>query len=302
MFPLKDNIPSKSFPYVTVFLLLLNVTVFIYQLSLGKMTGDFFLRFGVIPYQITYGIDIYPINDFPIILTLFTGMFVHGGFLHIFGNMLYLWIFGDNVENAMGHLGFLIFYLLCGLIAFYTQIYLHPGSKIPVIGASGAVSGVLGAYLLLFPYARISTIFTFVYFIKIVQVPAIFLLGLWIFIQFLYSILLTGEHTDKEQAMEQALNVANKIQTAISKSYRLHGFEHIITASIGITVYPDKNTTVTELLKQADTAMYRAKDDGRNTISFYNTELQKVADKRLLIEKELRYAIANDRRQLRRFQ
>jgi len=109
-----------------------------------------------------------------------------------------------------------------------------------------------------------------------------------------FVILLTGEHADKEQAMEQALSVANKIQTAISKSYRLHGFEHIITASIGITVYPDKDTTVTELLKQADTAMYRAKDEGRNTISFYNIALQKAADKRLLVEKELRHAIAND--------
>ena len=156
MFPLKDNIPSRSFPYVTMLLLILNVIVFIYQLSLGKMVEDFFLTLGVIPYQITHGIDIYPTNNFPIILSLITGMFVHGGFLHIFGNMLYLWIFGDNVEGAIGHLGFLIFYLLCGLIAFYTQIYLNPDSKVPVIGASGAISGVLGAYLLLFPYARIS--------------------------------------------------------------------------------------------------------------------------------------------------
>lgn len=194
MFPLKDNIPSRSFPYITMFLLVLNVIVFIYQLSLGKMVEDFFLTFGVIPYQITHGIDIYPTNDFPIILSLITGMFVHGGFLHIFGNMLYLWIFGDNVEGSIGHLGFLIFYLLCGLIAFYTQIYLYPNSKVPVIGASGAISGVLGAYLLLFPYARISTIFTFIYFIRIVQVPAVILLGLWIFIQFLNSVLIAGEH------------------------------------------------------------------------------------------------------------
>lgn len=109
-----------------------------------------------------------------------------------------------------------------------------------------------------------------------------------------FVVLLTGEYADKSLAMEQALSVAKKIQSAISEPYRLHGYEHIITASIGITVYPEENTTVTEILKQADTAMYRAKDDGRNTITFYNADFQKAADKRLLLEKELRHAITHD--------
>lgn len=187
MFPLKDDVPNRSFPFITMSIIILNLVVFIYQLSLKGKVGNLIRSLGVIPYEITHHIDIYPTISIPIILTLFTAMFIHGGFLHFLGNMLYLWIFGDNVEHSMGHLRFLAFYLICGLIAFYTQIYLHPDSKIPIIGASGAISGVLGAYLLLFPYARISTMIILGIIIKIIKIPAVIFLGFWIFIQFLYS-------------------------------------------------------------------------------------------------------------------
>jgi membrane associated rhomboid family serine protease len=187
MFPLRDDIPNNSFPFVTVGIVAVNTVLFIYQASLGREAGHFIASLGAVPYEISHSIDIFPTIFFPVFLTLFTAMFLHGGFLHLFGNMLYLWIFGDNVESSMGHMRFLFFYLVCGLIAIYTQIYLYPDSKIPIIGASGAVSGVLGAYLLLFPYARISTIVILGFFIKMVRIPAIIFLGFWILIQIFYS-------------------------------------------------------------------------------------------------------------------
>jgi membrane associated rhomboid family serine protease len=127
--------------------------------------------------------DLVPYNA----MTVFTSMFLHGGFLHLGGNMLYLWIFGNNIEDAMGHGRFLVFYLLAGIVAAFAQFFYDPTSNIPMIGASGAVSGVLGAYLVLYPYARIKTLLFIVIFIKIVELPAILLLTIWFFMQVMYS-------------------------------------------------------------------------------------------------------------------
>ena len=128
-------------------------------------------------------LDLVPYN----VMTIFTSMFLHGGFFHLGGNMLYLWIFGNNIEDSTGHGRFILFYLLAGIAAAFAQLFYDPTSNIPMIGASGAVSGVLGAYLVLYPYARIKTLLFIIIFIKIVELPAIVLLTIWFFMQVLYS-------------------------------------------------------------------------------------------------------------------
>jgi len=192
MIPLRDYRPSGSFPIVTVSLIVINAIVFVYQLLLESKPvpfysvsyGDLFIyRWGAVPREIMHGVDLQPYIPVPIWLTLITSMFLHGGFLHIAGNMLYLWIFGDNVEDAMGHLRFLLFYLLSGIAAALAQVMTNPDSAIPMVGASGAIAGVLGAYLLLYPYGRVLTLMFFFYFVRMVEVPAIVLLGLWFFLQ-----------------------------------------------------------------------------------------------------------------------
>jgi membrane associated rhomboid family serine protease len=152
---------------------------------LGRNSQNFVTAYGAIPFEITNQTDIHPIVHFPVFFTLFTSMFLHGGFLHIGGNLLYLWVFGDNVEDAMGSFRFLIFYLLCGVIASLTHISMEPNSLIPMIGASGAISGVLGAYLLLYPRAKVITLIIFFYFIRIIKLPALFVLSFWIVFQLL---------------------------------------------------------------------------------------------------------------------
>jgi membrane associated rhomboid family serine protease len=145
------------------------------------------MEFGAVPCRLT---GLCPAGDAPApFLTLFTSMFLHGGFLHIAGNMLYLWIFGDNVEDTLGHGRFLLFYLLSGVAAALAQIVVHPDSSVPMVGASGAVSGVLGAYLLLFPYARVLVLLIFGFFVRIVRWPATVVLGFWIVVQFLNGLI-----------------------------------------------------------------------------------------------------------------
>ena len=192
MIPLRDDIPSRSTPLVTVGLIVANVLVFLYQLSL-QMSSDpgalraaqeFVVEFGAVPCRLT-GACLSPDQFPPPVLTVFTSMFLHGGLFHIGGNMLYLWIFGDNVEDALGHGRFLLFYLLAGVGAAAGQTVVNPASGIPMVGASGAISGVLGAYLLLFPYARILTLITFGFFFRFVYVPALVVLGFWIVVQFI---------------------------------------------------------------------------------------------------------------------
>jgi len=190
MLPLKDDIPSRSTPFVTLALIGLNVLVFLYQLSL-QSSGDaqgrraleaFVFEFGVVPCRLS-GLCA-SADDFPQpLVTVLTSMFVHGGLLHVGGNMLYLWIFGDNVEDTLGHARFLFFYLLSGIAAAVAQTAVGPASTVPMIGASGAVSGVLGAYIVLFPYATVLTLVTFVFFFRLVHVPAIIVLGFWVVVQ-----------------------------------------------------------------------------------------------------------------------
>jgi membrane associated rhomboid family serine protease len=145
---------------------------------------DYFLvRFALIPAEFLTGTDLPPKVPFPIWLTLFTSMFLHGGMLHILGNLLFLWVFGDNVEDAMGHGRFLLFYLLCGMAAGFAQMGADPNSAIPQIGASGAIAGVLAAYFFLFPQSRVLTLVPIFFFLRLIAVPAVFLLGVWFLLQ-----------------------------------------------------------------------------------------------------------------------
>ena len=184
--PLKDDNPTNTFPFVTVGLILANCFVFYHQLALSLPAGQkFVFQWGAIPYQIVHGEVLYGKGLFPPVLTLFSSMFLHGGFLHLIGNMLYLWIFGNNIEDTLGHFRFLIFYLLAGIGAALAQVFSDPQSTAPMIGASGAVAGVLGAYLLLFPHARILTLMFIFVFIRMIRIPALIVLGFWFLMQLL---------------------------------------------------------------------------------------------------------------------
>ena len=175
MIPLRDVIPSRTTPVVTISLIALNVLAFLYQLSLGDAVNEFIVYFGLVPAAFSW-------------VAVFTSMFLHGGFLHVGGNMLYLWIFGDNVEDRMGHGRFLVFYLLCGIAAALAQAALNPDSVVPMVGASGAIAGVMGAYFVLYPHSRIVTLVPIFVFIQIMEIPAIFFLGIWFLMQFLSGV------------------------------------------------------------------------------------------------------------------
>ncbi len=185
MIPLKDDVPSYSFPYVTVALIAANVLVFLYEISLGPRGREAFLyEAAAIPYRIAH-LKTVSTSIVPAPFTILTAMFIHGGFLHIGGNMLFLWIFGDNVEDTLGHFKFLLFYLGTGVVASVAQIIAYPMSEVPIIGASGAIAGVLGAYFLLFPRAKIFTLVFLVVFVTVIKIPAVIFLGLWFLIQIL---------------------------------------------------------------------------------------------------------------------
>lgn len=216
MFPIKDNIPNERFPLVTVILIAINIVAYLLSIRHG---GSFFggptnataVHYGAIPYELTHGGDH---CDLATVQTLegststvvcqgqpgvhgtppaqiatwetpFTAMFLHGGFLHIFGNMLFLAIFGPNVEEAMGRIRFPAFYLLGGLIALAAQVVVGPDSTVPTLGASGAIAAVLGGYIVLYPRARVLTLVLIIFFVTIVEVPAVFLLGFWFLEQLL---------------------------------------------------------------------------------------------------------------------
>jgi membrane associated rhomboid family serine protease len=191
MFPLKDENPSRTTPVVTVGLIIVNVLVFVYQFSLqvggidGAQAGQAFIEeFGLVPCRLTGACR--AAADLPSpLLTILTSMFMHGSLFHIAGNMLYLWIFGNNVEDTLGHGRFLLFYLSCGLAAALAQTAVGPSSTVPMVGASGAISGVLGAYLLLFPGAYVTTLIILGFFWRLVQIPAVIVLGFWIVVQVL---------------------------------------------------------------------------------------------------------------------
>ena len=181
MIPLRDKIPSSSFPFINIIFIVLNSLVFLYEVSLGSELNRFIYQYGLVPASLissphTGFVDrVYP---------FFTSMFLHGGWFHLIGNMLFLYIFGDNVEDRMGHFKYLLFYLICGLGAAFTQIITNVRSEIPMVGASGAISGVLGAYILLFPKSRIVTLVPIFFFLHIVEIPAAVFLLIWFIIQF----------------------------------------------------------------------------------------------------------------------
>ncbi|HSR61839.1 MAG TPA: rhomboid family intramembrane serine protease [Gammaproteobacteria bacterium] len=190
MIPLHDDNPTDITPLITWFFIGLCVLVFLWQVSLGQEGGQAAVySFGVIP-AVLLGKTQLPeaLAVIPADLTVFTSMFMHGGFLHLAGNMLYLWIFGNNVEDAMGHVRFVIFYFLCGIAAVAGQVVQNTDSTIPMIGASGAISGVLGAYLLLYPHARILVAIPLGFIMHMVRLPAGWVLGFWFLIQIFSSL------------------------------------------------------------------------------------------------------------------
>jgi len=188
MIPLKDEVPTRRFPYVTASIIIINALVFIYQLGLSPGTyREMMLKFAFIPALYTGSAhlpaDLHVIPG----VSIFTSMFMHGGFMHIAGNMLYLWIFGDNIEDFLGPVKFIIFYLVSGVIAVGVFTLTSWGSTVPLIGASGAIAGVLGAYLVLYPQARVNTL-VFFFFITFIRIPAKILLGFWFILQLFYAI------------------------------------------------------------------------------------------------------------------
>ena len=236
MLPLKDNIPTDRFPIVTVLFVLINVAVFVWQLTLDdgpnssesphvrglSAADEAVFELGAIPFRLTHpgtdcgivtapagadldgiepvvceesdalraaedapGVRVVDLEAPPWWATILTSMFMHGGWLHIIGNMLFLWVFGNNVEDAMGRARFVAFYLLSGAVAVYAQSLIDPLSTIPTIGASGAVAGVLGAYILLHPKARVVTLVIIIFFVTLIEIPAMFLLAVWAALQFL---------------------------------------------------------------------------------------------------------------------
>lgn len=192
MIPLRDTIPTRTFPGVTIALIVANVLVFLHQVSLGPRAGAAFVAaFGAVPAQITGAAP----HAAPVLappLTVLSSMFLHGGFAHLLGNMVFLWIFGNNVEDATGHLRFVVFYVACGVAAALSHVAAQPASTVPMVGASGAISGVLGAYFLLYPHARIVTLVFLGFFAQTVRVPAFFFLGLWFVMQSLSGVASIG--------------------------------------------------------------------------------------------------------------
>ncbi len=177
MFPLYDTVRSRRFPFINWMLILLNGLIFYYEITLGEdRLNRFILNWGLIPAQLTS-------NYAESWLTVFTSMFLHGGWLHILGNMWTLFIFGDNIEDRMGHGNYLVFYLLSGAAAAILQSVLMPASQVPMIGASGAIAGVLGAYLILYPRARIASLVPILFIFTLVEIPAVIYLGIWFVLQ-----------------------------------------------------------------------------------------------------------------------
>jgi len=171
MIPLRDIIPSRTTPYITVTIIILNTLAWFYELSVPNDVLPAFLQvYGVVPAAFHAS-------------TLVTSMFLHGSWMHVIGNMWYLWIFGYNVEDRLGHGRFIVFYLLCGIVAAFGQILIDPTSTLPTIGASGAIAGVMGAYFVLYPQSRVLTLIPLIIFWEVIELPAIILLGFWFLMQ-----------------------------------------------------------------------------------------------------------------------
>ncbi len=188
MIPIKDDNPTVTLPLMTVLLIVVNVAVFVCQWMLGPGAEAFVFRMGVIPWELTHLTELPHLpashkSGLLNVTTPLTAMFIHGDLFHLLGNMLYLWIFGDNVEALTGHGRFLLFYLICGLAATTLHVVIDPNSTLPMVGASGAISGVLGAYLIRFPRAKVHVLVIFFFFIRIIRISALFVLGFWFLMQ-----------------------------------------------------------------------------------------------------------------------
>ena len=181
MIPIRDTIPSSRVPVVTYLVIAANLGFFFYEISLGESLPSFIDRYALVPARFLGGGGL----SFGELLTPVTAMFLHGGWMHVLGNMLYLYIFGDNVEDTLGHGRYLLFYLACGVASFAVQIAFQPDSAVPNVGASGAIAGVLGAYFFLFPRARVVTLLPLFIFFTVIEIPAVVFLGLWFLLQFL---------------------------------------------------------------------------------------------------------------------
>jgi membrane associated rhomboid family serine protease len=186
MIPLRDVIPSRTFPFFTVSFIVLNSIAFLFELSLPERALEqFIFIYGVVPARFD-------------VVSVFTSMFLHGGWAHFIGNMLFLWIFGDNVEDRLGHARFVVFYLLCGAAAVVAHVFMNPASMIPTIGASGAIAGVMGAYFVLYPHSRVLALVPLFIVFEVIEVPAILFLGIWFLMQFFYGVGSIGAQTGAE--------------------------------------------------------------------------------------------------------
>ena len=194
MIPLKDINPSRTTPVITILIIIACFSVFLYEVILPpKLREVFISMFAVIPYEITHGVDVPPPDPLTPYGNLVSYQYLHGGWMHILGNMLFLWVFGDNVEDRLGKLKYFIFYTLCGIVAALIQALVYPNSLIPLIGASGAISGVLGAYAVLFPRAQIITLIFIFFLVDIVAVPALVWIAAWFMMQFI-SAMVSATH------------------------------------------------------------------------------------------------------------
>jgi rhomboid family protein len=185
MIPLRDRNPSGIFPTVTLALIVVNTIVFLYEVSLGPGVGAFIKHFSLVPALVTGNLRYGTVTFSDTVAPFFTSMFLHGGWLHLISNMWFLWIFGDNVEDTLGPVRFILFYFLCGLAAALTHFAVQPESALPVLGASGAIAGVLGAYAVLYPGARVVTLVPIFFFLQIMELPAVIMIGYWFVLQIL---------------------------------------------------------------------------------------------------------------------
>lgn len=177
MIPLRDNVLSQRWPFITMLFIFINAAVFAKEVSLPPQALErFMLDWALVPHNLMSD----PWNQWP---KLFTSMFMHGGWSHIIGNMLFLWIFGDNVEDNLSHVRFFFYYLILGAAAGLAQVYMHPASQVPMVGASGAIAGILGSYFILHPGAKVLTLIPLGLFTRVVEIPAFFFLGLWFVLQ-----------------------------------------------------------------------------------------------------------------------
>jgi membrane associated rhomboid family serine protease len=204
MIPLRDVIPSRTTPYVTVTIIVLNAAAWWFEITLPRDALTPFLQaYGVVPAELR-------------LPTLVTSMFLHGSWAHVIGNMWYLWIFGDNVEDRLGHGRFIVFYLLCGMTAAIGQVLMDPTSTLPTIGASGAIAGVMGAYFVLFPKSRVLTLIPLIIIWDIIELPAVFLLGFWFLLQLLNAGSVTASANSGSGGVAFAAHVAGFVTGLIA--------------------------------------------------------------------------------------